>query len=126
MFCHNCGKPVDDNVSVCPECGAHLTVPQNKSAIKLEPMIAVSALISCIAFIFGFTIVTTTFVTGWGVSDVELTAMVPAFVSLGLCVYKLAAGIKDKANRITAWISVTVDIVLLIYAFIGIMVFLTR
>lgn len=36
MFCKNCGKPVDDNVAVCPYCGTQ-TAPANAQAAAPAP-----------------------------------------------------------------------------------------
>lgn len=36
MFCKNCGKPVDDNVAVCPYCGTQ-TAPANTQAAAPAP-----------------------------------------------------------------------------------------
>ena len=34
MFCENCGKEVDENVSFCPGCGKNLKGGQNEKAVN--------------------------------------------------------------------------------------------
>ncbi len=34
MYCRNCGKQIDDNAVVCPECGAKTGVPEQRPAAE--------------------------------------------------------------------------------------------
>jgi len=36
MFCANCGKPVDEGVAFCPECGAMVSEPQKEGSVAIQ------------------------------------------------------------------------------------------